>query len=233
MGLRGSAALPALVCWAIVIPRSASADVVSSFDSGSEGWTVVSFTDLQLDNYTVVGAYDVSFNASGGNPGGFISRMDPDNGDLTFSAPAKFLGNDSGATGLSYQMIYSSPVDRQTTDVMLVGGGIRLLYQTAPPFVPNSSWTTNSLTFTPSASWHVNTTGGALATAADFQTVLANLNGLYIRGEYTNGLVENPGLDNVRLLGVTAVPEPGPLVLALVLTIPALTPLLRPRRTGR
>jgi hypothetical protein len=60
----------------------------------------------------------------------------------------------------------------------------------------------------------VGTSSGALATAADFGNVLGNLSGLFIRGEYTTGLVESPGLDNVRLAGVSAsVPEPSALAM--------------------
>ena len=44
-----------------------------------------------------------------------------------------------------------------------------------------------NLDFAPSSEWHVGTSDGALATAADFSNVLANLSGLFIRGEYTTG----------------------------------------------
>jgi PEP-CTERM motif len=69
-----------------------------------------------------------------------------------------------------------------------------------------------NLDFVPSTEWHVGTSNGALATAADFGNVLGNLSGLFIRGEYTTGLTETPGLDNVMLAGVSAtVPEPSTL----------------------
>jgi hypothetical protein len=55
----------------------------------------------------------------------------------------------------------------------------------------------------------VGTSHGAPATLSDFSRVLGKLSGLFIRGEYTTGLIETPGLDNVRLAGVSAaVPEP-------------------------
>jgi hypothetical protein len=50
------------------------------------------------------------------------------------------------------------------------------------------------------------------ATTADFQAVLADVTGLYIRGEYAYG-PDDTSLDNVVLAGVGAVPEPSPLVL--------------------
>jgi hypothetical protein len=51
----------------------------------------------------------------------------------------------------------------------------------------------------------------------DFGNVLGNLSGLFIRGEYTTGLIETPGLDNVNLAGVTApVPEPSTLAMLAI-----------------
>src|SRR5690242_410409 len=87
-------------------PTLARGDIVSTFDTGDEGWRVVSFENLTTDNFSIKATYTPTFNASGGNPGGFISTTDQDDGDLTFSAPAKFLGNVGGATGLSYDLIY-------------------------------------------------------------------------------------------------------------------------------
>lgn len=118
---------------------------------------------------------------------------------------------------------------------MLVSGGARLLFKSSPPIVPVPGFTTFSVSFAPSSSWHVGTTGGALATATDFQNVLGNLTGLFVRGEYSIGRVEMPGLDNVRLIGVTAdiaAPEPSTLVLLAGALGPCLVIALRRRRRG-
>lgn len=184
------------------VPKAQAA--VSTFNTDADGWTVVSFSDLSADNYTIAGVYTPTYLATGGNPGGYISETDPDGGDFTFSAPAAFLGSQLGAVGttFSYDLNYTTTVNYQTTDVIFVGGGERLLWQANPAFVPTPTFTTVSFLLSPSAQWHVNTTTGAAATATDFQTVFGNLTGLYIRGEYANG-ADNAGLDNVRL-----VPEP-------------------------
>jgi len=194
---------------------SARGDLVSNFSSGIQGWKVVSFTNLTTSDLSIKATYTPTFNAAGGNPGGFISTTDQDDGDLTFSAPAKFLGNVSAATGLSYDLIYpAGSINYQPTDLILIGNGETLLWKASPDIVPGPSWTSVSVGFVPSSGWHVGTSGGALATASDFANVLGDLTGLFIRGEFTTGLVESPGLDNVRLVGVAApVPEPGSLVL--------------------
>jgi Laminin B (Domain IV)/PEP-CTERM motif len=188
--------------------------IVSNFSTGDEGWKVVSFENLTTDNFSVAAIYTPTFNLTGGNPGGYISTTDQDNGDLTFSAPAKFLGDVSGATGLSYDLIYPvGTINYQPTDVILMGNGETLLWKSNPDIMPGPSWMSVNLDFVPSTEWHVGTSNGALATAADFGNVLGNLSGLFIRGEYTTGLIETPGLDNVRLAGVSAVPEPSTLAL--------------------
>jgi hypothetical protein len=218
------------VCAFAFIPALARAAIVSDFSTGGEGWRVVSFENLTTDNFSVKATYTPDFHATGGNPGGFISTTDQDDGDLTFSAPDKFLGNVSGATGLSYDLIYPvGSINYQPTNVILMGNGETLLWKSNPDIVPGPSWTGVSLDFLPSTEWHVGTSNGALATAADFANVLGDLSGLFIRGEFTTGLVETPGLDNVRLDGVSApVPEPGTLTM---MTLAGITVVLFQRFT--
>jgi hypothetical protein len=181
----------------------------STFNSGSEGWSVVSFSDLPANNYSVAGSYGPTYNANGGNPGGYISSTDPDGGYFMFSAPSSFLGNQSAAfgTNFTYDITHSGAIDFNTTDLMLVGNGIRLLWQSSTPLMPGPAWLAVSVALAPSAQWRVNTTSGAFATTADFQNVLANLTGIFIRGEYTSG-PEQTGLDNVQLGRVAAAPAP-------------------------
>ena len=182
------------------------AAAISTFDSGAEGWTVVNFTDLSNNAYTITGTNSPTFTASGGNPGGYISSADPDTSDFTFSAPAAFRSGFPTIPGgmVSYDLTHTGTVDYQTSDVILEGGGLRLLWQSSPALNPNSGWTTVSFNLAPSPQWHLGTTTGALASNSDFATVLANVSGFYVRGEYTNGLGETAGVDNVRV----QVPEP-------------------------
>jgi hypothetical protein len=200
---------------------STRADIVSRFSTGDEGWQIVSFENLTTDNFSVLATYTPTFNPTGGNPGGFISTTDQDNGDFTFSAPAKFLGNVSGATGLSYDLIYPvGAINYQPTDVILMGNGETLLWKSNPDIVPTPSWMTVNVDFVPSTEWRVGTSNGALATLGDFGNVLSNLSGLFIRGEYTTGLIETPGLDNAALIGVSAaVPEPSTLVMMAIAAV--------------
>lgn len=185
---------------ALLVSQPAQASVSSSFDTDSENWQVVSFADFSQNNYSIVGQYQPSYVSGGGNPGNYLAASDPDSGDFTFSAPAAFLGAQSNATGLSYDLTYhNGDINWQTTDVMLVGNGQRLLWKRDPNIVPNSSWTHISLTLAPSSEWRLGTTDGVFASQNDFHKVLSDLSGLYIHGEYTTGIMETAGLDNVVL----------------------------------
>jgi hypothetical protein len=215
---------------------SARGDIVSDFGTNDEGWKVVSFQNLTTDNFSILATYTPAHNLTGGNPGGFISTTDLDDGDFTFSAPAKFLGNVSGATGLSYHLIYPvGAINYQPTDVILMGNGVTLLWKSNPDVVPGPSWTSVNLDFVPSILWRVGTSNGPLATFSDFATVQSNLTGLFIRGEYSTGLVESPGLDNVTLAGVTTttpVPAPSALAVTAIAGV-TLATARRSRKMGR
>jgi hypothetical protein len=99
-----------------------------------------------------------------------------------------------------------------------MGNGVTLLWKSNPDIVPGPSWTSVNLDFIPSILWHVGTSNGPLATFSDFATAQSNLTGLFIRGEYSTGLVESPGLDNVTLAGVTTTTTPVPAPSALAVT---------------
>src|ERR1700737_5616781 len=68
----------------------------STFDSNDEGWIVVSFRSLSLNDYTTVGFFTPDYSPNGGNPGGFIANSDHPGGGFTFASPAHFLGDRSG-----------------------------------------------------------------------------------------------------------------------------------------
>ena len=110
-----------------------------------------------------------------------------------FSAPRKFLGNQSGAALLSYDLNYPvGNLDYKPVDIMLTNGATRLLWISNP--TPSARPRLHPRRGRPraSANWHLGSNSGATPTAGNFQTVLANLTGLFISGEYTAGLIETP-----------------------------------------
>ena len=208
------------------IAATASAAAISTFDTDAENWSVVSFTNPNGGDFSVLGTTAPTYNATGGNPDGFISTVDPDNGDFMFSAPGKFLGDQSGAGSLSYDLTYpTGNLDYKPVDIMLTERLHAPPLDQQPHPRPGAGFTHVDIGLAPSANWHLGTTAGPTPAAADFQATLSGLTGLYISGEYTVGLIETPGLDNVKL----GVPEPATMILA-VIGLAALTAMVRNRK---
>lgn len=198
----------AAVAISLALGGPAGAAVSNGFGIDSEGWDVITAGDVSA---APIATYGAVHNAAGGNPGGYISILDPDDQNTYFRAPAAYLGNMGPALGgvLRFDQIVSTPsLDYDTQDVVLKGGGLTLTYNLPLP-AQTDVWKTITVPLGPNAAWTLN--GGAAASLADFQTVLGNLGDLWILAEYTNGLIEITGIDNVQL--AEAVPEPGTLLL--------------------
>jgi hypothetical protein len=221
--------LATVVCSVLLISSIGRADVTSTFDSNSEGWQVADLPDSGPFN-NVVGNYPVSWNASGGNPGGFISATDPSGNNFFLGAPASFLGNQSSAYGrnLSYDLAYYNSagiVDwMPPEDVVLVGAGLTLVTSQGAAPTANWTWTHYEIPLLASG-WHIGTGAGPAPSEADFKAVLANLTALDIRGEYHYG-DDLTGLDNVRLPN-GSVPDGGATFGLLGLTVLAMRAVRR------
>jgi hypothetical protein len=177
----------------------------SDFSVDVDGWLVSG------DVTSAVPAYV----ATGGNPSGYINATDLTVGGIWFwEAPAKFLGDKSGAYGfpLTYElrMRGSGPLFNYS-DVILDGGGLSLHLVRTPPVPGNIAWTSYSALLSEAEDWRIGSAAGAAATQSQVQAVLASLTRLRIRGEFISGS-DNGDIDNVVLNGV---PEPDSLVVAL------------------
>ncbi len=187
---------------ASLVLAAAASGQVSTFDADDEGWG------------TLNDARDFTWTDALGNPTGAIRATDSTSGDIWyFSAPSIFLGDRSSLYGgsLSWDVLgitgnQTSIVDR--ADIMLTGGGLRLGVDL--DVLPlTSGWTSWMGLIDASADWKLinSFANGTLtatdATESDLRTVLGSLDGLYIRGEFTNG-GDSAAIDNVNL-----VPAPG------------------------
>jgi hypothetical protein len=158
----------------------------------------------------------VTWNATAGNPGGHISRTDPQ-AVTTFywNAPSKFLGDVSTAYGgtLSYDVRHSGGTLYNAADVYLIGGTTPLTLVFDAAAQPTTAWTPFTIPLS-EGQWRIGSLSGAFATEQQLRDVLSALTALRIRGEYIDGTSETGRLDNVSL---NEAPEPTPEPAALAL----------------
>ncbi len=140
----------------------------STFDDGDEGWTLVGNGSLVAAN-----PYLYIHNQGGG-------------ATSYFAAPAKFLGNFSAAYGKSLEFtllkgnLGTALVD---SDLILSGAGMTLHYTLNK--IPGNGWTSYSVPLDLSTlGWHVNSLSGRQPSEAELRAVLADLRGLWVRGDY-------------------------------------------------
>ena len=185
---------------------------ISTFDYGNEGWLVVS-----TEGY--VGPADWS--PTGGNPGGYIYDTDMDDGGWGFLAPAKFLGDVSAAYGHTLSFDFSSDrIEHETAGVALADPtGIGIIAYVDLPDYPGQI-AHRELVFNTTQPWYVfdyiNNVEGELATVAQIQAALSDLEYLFLGAEFA------PGYDNdgtyeygelVAYDNVILVPEPASIML--------------------
>lgn len=176
----------------------ARADLVSTFDADAEGWTIYG---------NGVGAVP-DWEATGGNPGGFIKDTDGVASTWYFEAPASWSGDLSAYVGgtLSFQIIvlYAFQGYFSDHDVCIWDGppgelGSAYLYWNSgivPPRPPDEAWTEFSVQILPE-NFGIQQSAGSTAT---FESIMANVVAIHLRGEYM-GAGDREGLDNAQLVG--------------------------------
>lgn len=157
-----------------VLPR-----ITSNFTNSYDGW---SFTGLVSDFAR--------------NPGAALSASDGGVDTWYWLAPEAYLGDKTAYFGgsLSFDLKQSATSNQfDSDDVILVGGGITLVLDIAPP---GTDWTSYSAYLDSRSAWRVGSEDGPLATETQILHVLGDLQSFRIRGEYQIG-ADTGGLDNV------------------------------------
>jgi hypothetical protein len=219
----------AVISLALFQQLASAAVVESRFDTDADGWDGITFNNVANSWFALEGndnPYTLGYSSTGGNPGGYVSFVDPNFGDSYFRAPAAYRGNLSAYAGgtLSFDRSdisgggspYVNPlVALVSGNTVIVNGGA------APTLYPD--WSSYSFGLN-AAGWRFNSLGGAAVSDAEFALVLANVSALYISAEAWSPVVETGNLDNVRLASPVPVPA------ALLMFAPALL-ALTPRRS--
>ena len=221
--------LPILMLAMMAGALDANAAVISTFDTDADGWTGMTFTNKGVFlNSTLPG---FNYHAADGNPGGYISTLDPGPSEAArLGAPSKFLGNQSamlgGALAFDLTIDRSGQVDQNPPPLLLIQNGTNSLLFINSPVPSVGGWTSYVVPLAPQppvtplgAGWYSFIAGNSLATAtaatqSNFDAVFANITHLSITGEFINDSVnlDTVGLDNVAL---SAVPLPATLPLLL------------------
>ena len=197
------------LCLLFVVEYTQAA-IISTFDTDDEGWEVVEFPGPPYDALAIT-PFAPNYLASGGNPGGAISSTDLDGTLFLFSAPSSFLGDIEQFYGgmLSYDLRFVDGAvgpGAYHPDVVLWGNGQVLTIDAyTDPATQTGLWNSYLVPLTADADWQFDDLSGAFASESEIREVLANLTGLYIRGDYWNGY-DQTDLDNPQL---SPVPIPG------------------------
>jgi hypothetical protein len=177
-----------------------SAAISSTFDNDAEGWLVVQVQSGY--GLPVTGGAVPRWSATYGLIGGGIETEDW-YAETFFSAPAKFLGDQSAALGTDLQFdIYISYTDNAAYPAVILHGAAKNLFYTMMS-TPIGVWTHRNIPLV-GAGWKVNGWNGTTATDVDMQEVLSNLQGLYINAEWKSG-PDLTYLDDVILAGAAPV----------------------------
>jgi laminin B (domain IV) len=185
---------------------SVSADVVSTFDAGVEGWMT---GDMNSPVSPGPNFLTPTFNPTGGNPGGFISTTDTF-GVVAFFAPSAYIGNLSSSYGRTFSFdLFDTANDGVSYAALVLYGNGTSIEAHGP--IPSTSFTPFSFTLT-EASFHPYGGGGlgssVAVTQAQFLAVLTNVTAVAILADWFTGS-DNTGLDNVTLgTPISAVPGP-------------------------
>jgi Laminin B (Domain IV) len=191
----------------IATPAAAgAAELSSSFDSGDEGWRVAQ------NNESDPGALEPpTFNATGGNPGGYVSVTDslvdpspqePEGRYWYLASPESWAGDRGGFYGgsLSFDARYEGPnPDYPPVVVLFDSDGNGLYYYDAGASPPGATWQRFEVPLRESSAWSYQ--GGAV-TQAQFISVLSDLSTVAIDGDLAQDHVgEVTSFDNVVLAG--------------------------------
>ncbi len=168
-----------------------------TFDEGANGWLVVG--DAQGDSNSP------SHVDEGGNPGPFMSAKDDAVGGIWYwAAPDSFLKTVSEAweekepsrSHLYFDLKQSDLSEPfEAKDVILASEEKEIYFNHSSP--PGLAWTSYSVPFRPDNEWLDADTDEPVE-PEEFQAVLANLNKLWIRGEFRTG-EDVGGIDNITV----------------------------------
>jgi hypothetical protein len=183
------AAFSLLALWGGVSSALAQPLITQPFDSGLAGWGV--YND----------GSNLTWLATGGNPGGHLRAQDSGGGTYWgFTAGSAFLGDRSCMYGgvLTFQMKVSHNTGDSASqpDIAIIGGGLTLVYDLPLPAI--NVWVSREVVLSETAGWRLTSLTGAVPTATQFKTALANVTAIRFRSEVSTAN-DTGYIDNVAM----------------------------------
>jgi|GEM_PF-575968 len=178
---------------------SAYAQISSDFNTNSDGWVFFNgFSGASTPG---------NHQATGGNPGGFVSFTYSSNiGSVqSWRAPSKFLGNQvvrslGQLLRFDLQQSLAGTNSNGSGDVRIIGtNGVTIVFSLATKPAVAPAWSSYAVRLDETQGWRISSTTGTLATRTDIIGVLTNIQNLEIRGTYITNASYTSGLDNVVL----------------------------------
>ena len=178
----------------------------SSFDSGNEGWIA--------QQGPAGSPYNVTWNAAGGNSGGYITYWDQTSTDSEwFSASSSFLGGGDFSQavnngGVSFDWMADIGTGGQLVQIAFTTiGGQSVLWAETVATV-NGHWYHYDFSFDSSTAWMLQSSGNpaTLATTSDLTDVLSSVGGMFVTGDTIDGMDGTCSLDNPMIYSI---PAPG------------------------
>ncbi|MBI5386505.1 MAG: hypothetical protein HZA90_17690 [Verrucomicrobia bacterium] len=185
--------------------------VLSDFSASPEGWTVLELANPPAGDFTIATPPTaMTWQSSGGNPGGYVRASDSGNYAGYLSAPSQFLGNKASFYDgkLAFDLIVSLSGGTQggaAVDVILAGAGQHLVASLGVQ--GNQPWRHYEIALREGTAWRKETLAGPAPTRADLLAVLSELTAIYIMADIYSG-ADVTSLDNFALTAPGAVDLP-------------------------
>lgn len=157
---------------------SPPADIVYTFDTDAQGWTGS-------------GIGTVTYEPTGGNPGGHMKGLDTAVGQGYFLAPltGDYEAYFGGTISFDYWQSHDDP-NSNPDDVILKGADGTITLVVDLPDFPANSWTNLSFEIDLGV-FKINSQNGRVATEEEIRAVLADLESFEIANDLTGGSAEN------------------------------------------
>jgi hypothetical protein len=188
----------ALTLASATVAQAKPKTIASTFKTGVQGWTYASnFFGLSL-------IQTPDHVSAGGNPGGYITQPDGDNGNSedigAFTNFHQYPGDRSKYYGglVKFDLKLNSPSTREA-EAVLGSSALHTTYYAFATPDPGTDWETYRIPLVQNA-WTFGAVKGSHPTKANFKGLLKKLSGVAVIADYLSTAGEIDSMDNYKLI---------------------------------